>query len=232
MDANGIADEKKVPTLLTVIGAKHYSLIQGLVSPTLPRAKTLEELEGLLKKHYDPEPIVIAQRFHFYQRSQKPGETIAEYLASLRQLASRCKFRDFLSEALRDRLVCGLQSQKSLLSKADLTLESAVEVSQSMEAAAKKTKDIKANHRSAPVMAVASTKKCGRNVGVEITMLVSVNSKVLNATNVVRWGTLHLCADQSLQGSHLKAHLRKILTMWYQMSLIHPLECMRSLCTP
>lgn len=32
VDVNEIADNKKVATLLTVIGAKHYSLIQGLRS--------------------------------------------------------------------------------------------------------------------------------------------------------------------------------------------------------
>ena len=53
-----------------------------------------------LKKHYDPEPIIIAERFHFYQRNQKSGESIADYLACLRRLASRYKFGDFLSEAL------------------------------------------------------------------------------------------------------------------------------------
>ena len=87
----------------------------------------------ILKKHYDPEPIVIAERYHFYRRSQNARESIAEYLASLSRLASRCKFRDFLDEELRDRLVCGMQSestQKVLLSKADLTLEKALEAAQ------------------------------------------------------------------------------------------------------
>ena len=149
--ANSIGEDKLVPTLLTVVGAKHYSLIRGLVSPRLPKDKTFAELVDLLKQHYDPEPIVIAERYHFYQRSQKPGESIANYMASLRRLASRCQFQDFLSEALRDRLVCGLQSEmilKALLSKADLTLDKALEISQGMEAAAKKSKELHGNHRS------------------------------------------------------------------------------------
>jgi len=63
---NSIEGEKKVKTLLLVIGSKHYSLIRGLVSPSKPEDKTLEELTAILKKHYDPEPIVIAERFVFY----------------------------------------------------------------------------------------------------------------------------------------------------------------------
>ena len=85
----------------------HYTLLRGLVSPELPKDKSYDEL---MKKHYDPEPIIIAERFHFYRRDQKTGESIADYLASLRRLASRCKFGTFLTEALRDKLVCGMQS--------------------------------------------------------------------------------------------------------------------------
>ncbi len=76
---NGIAEDKQVSTLLLVIGMKHYSLIRGLVSPVKPENKTLVELKSILKKHYDPEPIVIAERFRFYQRTQKSGESIADY---------------------------------------------------------------------------------------------------------------------------------------------------------
>ena len=155
VDVNSVENSKLVPTLLTVVGSRTYSLIRGLVSPSLPREKSYEELVALLKKHFDPEPIVIAERYHFYQRSQKSGESIADYLASLRRLASRCKFQDFLSQALRDRLVCGLLSEtilKALLSKADLTLEKALEISRSMEAAAKKTKELQGSQRNSSVL--------------------------------------------------------------------------------
>ena len=54
---------------------------------------------------------MIAEHFRFYQRTQKADETIADFLARLRNLASTRKFGDFLSKALRDRLVCGLNSE-------------------------------------------------------------------------------------------------------------------------
>ena len=68
--ANAIEDDKLVPTLLTVVGSEHYSLLRGLISPQLPKDKTFEQLVAILKKHYDPEPIIIAERFRFYQRNQ------------------------------------------------------------------------------------------------------------------------------------------------------------------
>ena len=165
ISANSIETDKVVPTLLTVLGSTHYTLLRGLVSPELPKDKSYDELVELMKKHYDPEPIIIAERFHFYRRDQKTGESIADYLASLRRLASRCKFGTFLTEALRDKLVCGMQSdniQKVLLTKANLTLDKAVEISQGMEAAAKQAKELKGS-RAAPVLAVdAPAKPCGR----------------------------------------------------------------------
>ena len=117
------------PIILLVIGLKHYSLVRGLVSPAKPEEKSLLEFSVILFKHYDKEPIVIAERFRFYQRTQKSDKTIADFLASLRNLTSTCKFGDFLSEALRDRLVCGLNSeaiQKALLEKATLSLDAAI----------------------------------------------------------------------------------------------------------
>ena len=60
------------------------------------------------------------------RRGQGPTETIAEYVAELRRLASRCEFGvEYRDDALRDRLVCGLRSgsiQKKLLTTADLSL--------------------------------------------------------------------------------------------------------------
>ncbi len=91
-----------------------------------------------LNTHYEPKPLVIAERFYFHQRNQGASESVVEYVAELRRLATHCEFGTFLSDALRDRLVCGLRSagiQKRLLSEADITLKKAIELAQGMEAA-------------------------------------------------------------------------------------------------
>ena len=163
--ANGILDTKKVPTLLTVVGTTQYSLIRGLVFPALPQDKMFDKLVALLKKHCDPQLIVIAEQFHFYQRNQKSGETITNYLVSLHKLASTCEFGEYLSEALCDRLVCSMlheNIQKVLLTKTNLDLDQALEISLGMEAAAQKAKELKGN-RVQSVMAVQTPgSRCGR----------------------------------------------------------------------
>lgn len=85
-DANDIADAKKVPVLLSVIGRNTYALLRNLVAPNAPKDKSFKELTDELKSHFEPKPLVIAERFNFYRRSQQQSESIANYVADLRRL--------------------------------------------------------------------------------------------------------------------------------------------------
>ena len=62
-----------------------------------------------MANHQDPKPNSIAKRFKFNNRDRKPEESIAEYIAELRQLAEHCNYGTILQDMLRDRLVCGLK---------------------------------------------------------------------------------------------------------------------------
>ena len=109
--ANNIKDDRKKATFLSLIGSQTYAILKNLVSPNLPKDKSYADLVAALKKHYEPTPLVIAERFHFHRRSQAVRESISEYMAELRRLTTHCKFGAFLDEALRDRLVCGLRNE-------------------------------------------------------------------------------------------------------------------------
>ena len=76
--ANGVEDDKKVPIFLSVVGSKTltYSLLRNLVAPALPQDKTLVQLVAILKSHFEPKPVIIAERFHFHRRSQTVGESL------------------------------------------------------------------------------------------------------------------------------------------------------------
>ena len=79
-EANGVSEDKKVAMFLMVIGPKNYSIINDAVAaPEKPKDKTLQELMDILKTHFDPKPLVIAERFHFHKRVQKPTESLSEY---------------------------------------------------------------------------------------------------------------------------------------------------------
>ena len=96
-----------------------------------------------MKDHYSPKFLTIAERFKLNKRDQREGETISQYLVELKKLAATCEYGDFLEQALRDRLVCGIrdqQIQRKLLSVSALTLQKAVEIAVAMELATKQSK--------------------------------------------------------------------------------------------
>ena len=99
------------------------------MAPEQPKEKSYNDLVAVLKKHFEPKPIVIAERFHFHRRAQAVGESISEYMAELRKLTIHCHFVEYLDETLRDCLVCGLRNeaiQRKLLTEADLTVARAL----------------------------------------------------------------------------------------------------------
>ena len=87
--ANDIAADKQVPVFLSVVGGKTYSLLRDLTSPEKPQDKTLAQLSETLKSHFQPKPLVIAERFYFHRRNQNAAESIADYVAEPRRLATQ-----------------------------------------------------------------------------------------------------------------------------------------------
>ena len=164
-DVNNIKDDKQVAVLLTVIGSNTYALLSNLLAPTKPREKSFEELAETLRRHFEPKPLVIAERFHFHRRNQASGESISEYVAELRRLTTHCEFGNYLEQALRDRFVCGLRhenTQKRLLTEANLTLNKAIETARNIEAAEAQASQLHGTS-SVPVLNVDTKKNQGRD---------------------------------------------------------------------
>lgn len=172
MQTNGIAEEVKVATFLSVIGPKTYSLLRSLAQPQKPGEKTYNDIVKILDKHFTPKPLVIAERFRFHKRNQEESESVVQYVAVLKKLSEYCEFDAALNDTIRDRLVCGLRSeaiQKRFLTEANLTLQKAIEVAVSMELAAKEAQQLGAAIRVHKVEAAQDMEKgrcyrCG-NVG-------------------------------------------------------------------
>lgn len=67
-----------------MIGNTTYTLLSSLISPDKLKDKSFATIADVFQHHFDPDPLVIAERFHFYRRNQGPGETINNYVAKLR----------------------------------------------------------------------------------------------------------------------------------------------------
>ncbi|CAN7982698.1 unnamed protein product [Ixodes hexagonus] len=143
--ANSVSEEKRRAVFLSGCGRPTYSLLRRLLAPTRPAEAPLTTSLRLLTEHYSPRPSVIVQRYHFYCRTQKNGETVKEFVAGLRQMADRCGFGAELDNNLRDRLVHGINSdtmRRRLLEEPELTLDRAVKIVTGMEAAARGAEQI------------------------------------------------------------------------------------------
>ena len=73
-------EAKKVAIFLSTTGSKTYSLLQNLLTPTLPKDKSFDEIVEVLEKHFDPKPLEISECFIFNQRQQVAGESVAQYV--------------------------------------------------------------------------------------------------------------------------------------------------------
>lgn len=143
---NATKAEDKVNYFLTLIGAVAFSKLKSLILPNLIKDMSYEDLKTALSNHYKPKRKVIAERYKFYKRNQKPGEPINDYILELKLLARTCNFEN-VDITLRDRLVMGLvdtQIQNKLLdAEDDLTLELALSKAANMELTSAEVKNIK-----------------------------------------------------------------------------------------
>ena len=144
--ANDIVDDgKKRAVLLSVCGAKTYQMIGNLTKPDMPKDKSYDDIVKSLTTHYSPKPSIITQRYKFNTRYQRKDETIAEYVAALREISEFCDYKDQLEDMLRDRLVCGVHInaiQMRLLSETELTFEKAFKLATSIESASHDSKTL------------------------------------------------------------------------------------------
>ena len=145
--ANSISEEgdKRRAILLSSCGGATHQLIRNLVAPDKPTDKNYAEIVAVVKAHHQPRPSTIVQRFHFHTRTQKPSESVGDFITQLRKLSEYCEFGDTLQDMLRDRLVCGCRDQRlqcKLLAEPDLTFDKAFKIAKAMEAAEKEAKDL------------------------------------------------------------------------------------------
>ena len=76
-------------------------------------AESAENVEDLMKKFKEmcnPQGNVIVERHKFNTRDLKQNEPIETYIADLGSLADNCEYGDLRDKLIRDRLVCGVQS--------------------------------------------------------------------------------------------------------------------------
>ena len=92
MVANEIAEDKQVHVFLAVVGPQAYKLLKNLCDPENPNSKSYEELKQILQAHYEPAPIVIAERHKFWTASQEENESVSDFVVRLKKIGLHMQF--------------------------------------------------------------------------------------------------------------------------------------------
>ena len=93
------------------------------------------------------------ERHVFNTRHQQAGETIDQYLTDLKKKAKSCEFGDLNDSLIKDRVVCGILSDKNrarLLKQPDLTLAKAIDMCRADETTLTHMNSIGATNTSKP----------------------------------------------------------------------------------
>ena len=64
---------KRRAILLTSIGSNVYRVLKVLSYPDAPNTKTFDQLSTLLRSHYKPTRLKVAERYRFHSSSQRLG---------------------------------------------------------------------------------------------------------------------------------------------------------------
>ncbi|XP_043238896.1 uncharacterized protein K02A2.6-like isoform X2 [Amphibalanus amphitrite] len=138
-------DVKKRAILLSNVGARTYGVLRSLLSPVRPDEVSYDHIVNVLREHFHPRPSVTVARFRFFSCSRSINEPVQDYIARLKQLSRDCQFGSFLEEMIRDRLVCGINSdliQSRLLSEPELSLQKATEMAVALETASRNQQEL------------------------------------------------------------------------------------------
>ena len=153
-EAHSVPSEKRASVFLTNQTPVTYKLLTNLAGQQTPPKDVnqldIKEISEFMTEQFHPKRFIVRERYKFWSHmDRKPGETIQELVARIRQDAVTCDFpsiQDPLDEALRTRFICSLNNEavlKALFKVKDdeLTFARAIEIAIETEDAARVAKE-------------------------------------------------------------------------------------------
>ncbi|KAM3961997.1 uncharacterized protein ACR2FA_003888 [Aphomia sociella] len=105
---NNVQEDKKSAILITHLSDNSYRLLRNLAYPKELELLGFDELVTLLDSHFKPKQCSFADKARFYSATRSHDESLGDWAARLRGLASYCDFGVALDSNLTDRFVLGL----------------------------------------------------------------------------------------------------------------------------
>lgn len=137
IDGDSFGDARKVALLLTCAGPAALELYNTFDLTEANRIKYKNVVEAFVA-YCSPKKNETYERYLFRSRLQKPGENFDMFYTDLKLKAKTCKFDILRDSMIRDQIVFGISDHKTrerLLRETDVTLDKAVKICQSVEAA-------------------------------------------------------------------------------------------------
>ena len=86
------ADNKKRAAFCTFIGSETFKLLCTLCAPEKPEESSYKTLKEKLDGQFRVKKLVLAERYRFYAYKQQDKQSLSDYVAELRHLASSCQW--------------------------------------------------------------------------------------------------------------------------------------------
>nr|KAG5699460.1 hypothetical protein BaRGS_016306 [Batillaria attramentaria] len=226
--ANAVPDDRKAQVFLTNQTPAVYKQLANLAAQQNPKTDinslTMDQIVEFMKEQFDPKLFIVRERFKFWSNMErKPGETLQELAARIRQDAATCDFpsiKDPQDEALRQRFICSVNNEavlKALFKVKDTELDfaKAVKIAIETEDAAKVAKETVYGSKPRPVNKVKMNNKGGQPKNHQ-----QSNSTTSDSAKCYRCGKSHRATDCYYKDSkcnycqkigHLEAVYRKKL---------------------
>jgi hypothetical protein len=154
VEAHGVEATRITHVFLTNQSPVVYKTLANMANQQSPAKEvnslSIKEIEAYMSEQFHPKRYVVRERFKFWTTmDRKPGETIQELAARIRQDAVTCDFpsiTDPLNEAMRTRFLCSIKNEAVLkavfkVKDDELTFARAIEIATETEEAAKVAKE-------------------------------------------------------------------------------------------
>ena len=107
-------DALKRAALIAEIGPECFAVLKDLTFPDKVTTKSYTDLMKLLEQHYSKTKTSVMDRLLLHKRKQQEGESVADYMAALKKIATNCDYGDSLNDRLRDAFTFGVRDERVL----------------------------------------------------------------------------------------------------------------------
>ena len=126
----GKSEKEKCNIFLYVIGQAGRDIYNTMTLQENERNK-IDILFRTFEEYCKLKQNITIERYHFNSRTQEKNESFDQYVTELKLIARNCRFGDLENELIRDRVICGIQSdevRQHLLRADNLTLDKCLKI--------------------------------------------------------------------------------------------------------